>query len=116
MKIRKVKHALPLQMKADTDRRIISGYASVFDVLDSYGDVVRRGAFSETIEERFRKVPRIKMLWQHRPDLPIGLPVDMKEDRKGLWVSGKVSETRLGDESLRLISDGVVDSTTSMGE
>ena len=33
----------------------------------------------------------------------------MVEDSKGLYVEGKISKTRLGDEALELMRDGVVD-------
>ena len=33
----------------------------------------------------------------------------MREDEKGLYVEGYISKTRLGDEALELMRDGVVD-------
>ena len=47
--------------------------------------------------------------WSEEHAHPIGMPVEMREDAKGLWVKGRVSKTVLGDEALELIRDGVVD-------
>lgn len=103
------KACIPLQAKADTTKRIISGYASVFDVLDNHGEVVMPGAFTKSLEARF-KTGKIKVLWQHDQTKPIGIPIEMREDSKGLFVSARISETKQGDDALRLIADGVVDS------
>jgi len=94
-------------VKAEGDDRWIRGYASIFDVVDSYGDVVVPGAFARTLdtpEERNRVV----VLWQHDVRQPIGVPTVMREDSKGLYVEAKISKTARGDEALALISDGVV--------
>lgn len=100
------KRCLPLQFKADLSKRLITGYASVFNVLDRQGDIVRPGAFTETLRERG---DRVKVLYQHDSERPIGIPVDMVQDSRGLFVTAKISKTRLGDEVLTLIGDGVID-------
>lgn len=96
---------LNFEYKANTDKRQFEGYASTWD-RDLGGDQIITGAFKKTIMERFPK-NKIKILWQHND--PLGLPVHMEEDSKGLYVIGKISKTRLGDEALELMSDGVVD-------
>ena len=98
---------LDCEVKADFAKREITGYASVFDVLDSQGDIVRRGAFADTMVKH-RK--RIRMLWQHDTRAPIGLPVHMEEDTRGLLTVGRVAKTQLGDEALVLAAEGVVSS------
>jgi len=89
----------------DMDERTFAGYAATWD-LDSTNDIIHQGAFAKSIKEAFPS-KRIKVLWQH--DQPLGMPLDMYEDSKGLFVKGKVSKTRLGDEALELMRDGVVD-------
>jgi HK97 family phage prohead protease len=96
---------LNFEYKANTDKRQFEGYASTWD-RDLGGDQIITGAFKKTIMERFPK-NKIKILWQHND--PLGLPIHMEEDSKGLYVIGKISKTRLGDEALELMSDGVVD-------
>lgn len=82
------------------------GYASVFGNVDSYKDVIERGAFKKTLSEMGR---RIKVLWNHDPMQPIGRPVEMEEDMKGLRVKAKVSETSTGKDVLVLLRDQVID-------
>ncbi len=85
--------------------RTFEGYASTFD-LDQDDDIIHQGSFQKSIKESF-PAGRIKVLWQH--ESPIGLPIEMSEDSRGLYVRAKVSKTRLGDEALELMSDRVVD-------
>lgn len=84
----------------------ISGYGSVFSVLDGGGDVVMPGAFkSSLISGR-----KVKMLWQHDPSQPIGVWTDVKEDAKGLMVKGKVlPDVAKGAEALSLLRVGAID-------
>lgn len=91
--------------KDDISGRVFTGYASTFDV-DLGGDIIHEGAFKKTLEERSS---RVKILWQHDSYNPIGRPLRMIEDNKGLWIEGKISKTTLGDEALELMRDGVVD-------
>lgn len=83
--------------------RTFEGYASTWD-LDQGGDLIIKGAFSKTLKEAGG---RVKVLWQHSE--PIGRPISMEEDDKGLFVKAKISKTRLGDEALELMADGVID-------
>lgn len=67
-----------------------SGYGSVFDVVDSYGDVVLKGAFAESLKSWGAKTKLPAMLWQHRMSEPIGVWTKMQEDEKGLYVEGRI--------------------------
>ncbi len=96
----------PCDIKANNSKRIIEGHASVFDFVDHDNDVILAGAFQKTIEERLGK-GLIKLLWQHSD--PLGMPIKMAEDGKGLHFEAKISKTRLGDDALELINDRVVD-------
>ena len=102
-----------LQLKdssIDTDKRTFEGYASTWDV-DKTGDVIMPGAFAKSIKEAFPK-NKIKVLWEHWE--PLGMPLEMREDKTGLFVKARVSKTSLGDDALALMKDGVVD-TMSIG-
>jgi HK97 family phage prohead protease len=95
-----------LNFKADdvnTGARTFAGYASTFDA-DLGNDIISKGAFNKTLKERG---DRVKILWQHAD--PIGKPTSMNTDSKGLFVEGKISKTRLGDEAVELMNDGVID-------
>lgn len=87
--------------------RLFSGYAAAYGNVDHDGDVLHPGVFAKSIKEGF-PAGKIKVLWQHRD--PLGMPVAMHEDEKGLFVEAKISKTALGDEAIELIKDGVVDS------
>lgn len=106
---RGTKLSLPFKLKADQDTRTVEGYASVFNVLDSDGDVVVPGAFQESITERFHEEQLIKMLWQHDPAEPMGLPVELREDSRGLFFKARVSDTQANLDRLKLMADKVVD-------
>lgn len=84
------------------------GLASVFgSLVDSWiPTVIEPGAFARTLLERSHKV---KILWQHNTDEPIGIPIEIKETPDGLAVHGKVSQTTLGKDALILMRDGVID-------
>ncbi len=65
---------------------VFSGYASLYAVADTQGDVVERGAFRASLEAWRTKGRRPAMLWQHDPSAPIGLWTDLEEDATGLRV------------------------------
>lgn len=89
----------------DSEERIVEGYASTYDE-DQVGDIVMPGAFRKSLQERF-PAGKIKLLWQHSE--PLGVPIEMYEDSKGLYVKCRVSRTQLGDDALQLVKDGVID-------
>lgn len=85
------------------------GMASVFNapVQSWMPTVVEPGAFKKTLQERASKV---KILWQHDPAEPIGLPTVLEETASGLRLRARVSDTDTGRKALTLIRDGVIDS------
>lgn len=104
--------SVSFELKSNRGKREIEGYASTYEK-DLVNDIIQRGAFKKTIAERLPK-NQIKILWQHDSNQPIGKPIHMEEDSKGLFIVGKISDTRLGNDALTLIEDGVVD-TMSIG-
>lgn len=80
----------PFHVKEVKDTGEFTGYASVFDTIDWYGDVVRKGAFVDSLAKwkEMGKLPPI--LWQHQTDQPIGPHLEMYEDDKGLYVRGRL--------------------------
>ena len=66
----------------------------------------RRGAFAKTIVEDFN---RIKILALHNNCwLPVGRPIELREDDRGLFIRGKISNTSLGRDIRTLLKDGVL--------
>jgi HK97 family phage prohead protease len=80
----------PLKIKSVSETGEFSGYGSVFGVEDSYGDVVVRGAFEQSLADHEAKGRLPALLWQHRIDEPIGVYTKMVEDDDGLYVEGRL--------------------------
>lgn len=80
-----------LQFKADDVKSdgTISGYGSVFNVKDSYDDIVAPGAFAETIAKHKADGTSPKFLSEHRAGDFLGDWTEFGEDTKGLWLKGK---------------------------
>lgn len=91
----------------DPDERTFEGYAAAYGNTDTDNDIIEAGAFAKSIKEAF-PAKAIKILWQHKTDTPIGIPIEMREDSKGLWVKSRISKTAKGDEALELMRDGVI--------
>jgi HK97 family phage prohead protease len=64
-----------------------SGYASMFGGIDSYGDTIEKGAYTNTLTGRDRP---IRMRWNHYGDI-IGKWTKIEEDEKGLYVEGELT-------------------------
>lgn len=89
------------------DKDSFRGMASVFgNLIDAFVPTrILPGAFANTIRENKN---RIKVLFNHDADSPIGVPTRMEETRDGLLVEAKISQTEKGKEVLTLIRDGVL--------
>jgi len=88
---------------------LVTHYWSAFGNRDSDGDVIQRGAYAKTIQERGPQgANRIKFLWQHDPWDPIGVPVELAEDERGLRAVTKIPATTRGRDALILYEEGVL--------
>lgn len=100
----------PFEVKELGEDGEIVGYGSVFDVVDSYRDIVVRGAFLDSIQKMKAAGRKLKMLWQHRSDTPIGVWEEMAEDDRGLLLKGRLAlSTYKGREVRELLKMGAVD-------
>ncbi|WP_417468891.1 HK97 family phage prohead protease [Maricaulis sp.] len=85
---------------------LIEGHASVFDLADLAGDVVRRGAFAASLRDR----TNVPMLFQHEASEPIGVWREVREDKRGLYVRGEIlAEGPRGRTALSLVRSGAID-------
>ncbi len=90
----------------DEGEGLFSGYAAVFDNIDSGGDVIEPGAFTKTLAEGW---DRVKILALHNDCwLPIGRPIELREDENGLFISARISDTAMGKDVKILLRDGVL--------
>jgi uncharacterized protein len=67
---------------------LFSGYASIFNVPDDEGDIVRPGAFTASVARR--GTDNIRLLYQHQYHCSIGKWLSIFEDDVGLAVTGSL--------------------------
>jgi uncharacterized protein len=84
----------------------IAGYASVFHVPDSGGDVVLPGAFTAAAAGPAVRLP---LLWQHDQREPIGFVERLAEDRRGLRIVARVVAAGKGAVAAALLRAGAID-------
>tara|TARA_B100000085_G_scaffold34295_1_gene28170 strand:+ start:1705 stop:2709 length:1005 start_codon:yes stop_codon:yes gene_type:complete len=104
-----VEIAAELKMDNDDEEEegIFEGYGSVFDNTDLGNDVIRKGAFQKSLRRKGAK--GIKLLYQHKSDMPIGVFEKITEDEKGLYVKGKLAlQTQAGREAYELMKMGAL--------
>ena len=100
----------PMQKSAD-DAGTISGYFSTYDrIPDSYGDVIAKGAFTETIEKRKASGHPFPLCWNHDLDQIIGSvnPDDIQDTDKGPLMTASFFNTPLAQEKREIVKSGVV--------
>lgn len=100
--------ATPLELveiKAGSDGKMeFSAYASTFGNKDHGGDIIKKGAFKDSLKARnFRP-----LLWQHNMDQPIGIEKSLREDPKGLIGTWELVDTAQGNEAYKLLKAGAV--------
>lgn len=87
----------------------LEGYASTWiKEPDSYGDVVRQGAFAETLKNRWNDGKGIPLLWDHQMynlNAIIGI-ADADEDEKGLHFVAAFDDTPEAQRVRGLYKDG----------
>ncbi|WP_424942900.1 HK97 family phage prohead protease [Aliiroseovarius crassostreae] len=100
-----------LEQTVQTEEGIaIEGYASFFGEVDNGNDVVMQGAYAKSLADLTRKGRSVKMLWQHDPSQPIGVWDEVREDKKGLYVKGRIlTDVERGREAAALIDAGAMD-------
>lgn len=94
----------------DTRQGIVTGYFSAFDVEDSGGDVVVKGAFAKTIKEQGPDSarPRAKHLLDHDSTKSISKLLELKEDSYGLYYAGKIGSHSTGRDFIEMVDSGLI--------
>lgn len=98
-------------IKSENDSGSISGYFSTYDrIPDSYGDVIAKGAFLETIQKRKESGHPFPLCWNHDLDKIIGSidPGEIEETDKGPLMTASFFDTPLAQEKRELVKSGVV--------
>lgn len=78
------------EITEDENNYIVTGYASVFNGIDSYDDRIQPGAYADTIKDNPDGFPAFIMHKTWDGEIPVGLWYDLSEDKKGLLVSCKL--------------------------
>lgn len=108
--------AFDVRVKASgTEDGVISGYASVFGNVDSYGDIVVKGAFSKFLEKMAETGKVIPVFYGHNledPKANIGRVTELREDEHGLFFTAKLdlSGETYGRVVYEQLKDGRLDS------
>jgi HK97 family phage prohead protease len=68
-----------------------AGYAAIFGRPDAGGDVIRAGAFAESLAAHEATGLPLPLLWQHRPEQAIGWIEHVAEDARGLRVIARLA-------------------------
>ena len=99
--------AAPVGELIDADEKagIIKGYGSYFGNKDSDNDVIIKGAYKKTIAENGE---RVKYLYQHDMNQPIGKMTELYEDDKGLVFVAEIAKTQMGMDVVELMKSGVI--------
>ena len=106
-KLNKVEKVVLMENIPKLDHLKISSWENFLD----YGlnvddnDIINKGAYKKTIEENGK---RIKYIYQHDMDKPLGVIKMLEEDNKGLMFEAKIANTTLGKDVIELMKAGVL--------
>lgn len=125
-----------IHVRAGGDGRTVEAYAAVFDTPSEihdqdghYNEVIDRRAFERTLNQLApagsRTNWRVGVLYNHgrtlfgtpseRGAMPIGAPVEIKADSRGLLTVTRYNKTELADEVLENIREGSISAQSFSG-
>ena len=88
--------------QADGRLKVVA-YAAVFGNIDSYNDIILKGAFTNTLKKEGK---RVAVCWQHDRRKPIGKLISIKEDDTGLMVEFLISRSE--EDVAVKIEEGII--------
>jgi HK97 family phage prohead protease len=89
--------------KAEGDKGVFTGRASVYDIMDDARDIIMPGAFFDA------KAENVYMLLQHNIEMPIGVFTEFKDTEKALNVAGQLAiDTQKGSDVHKLMLMGAL--------
>jgi HK97 family phage prohead protease len=94
----------------DEIKGIVSGYFAAFNVKDSAGDVIKKGAFQKSIMERGpnSSAPRIKHFMNHDKNHVVGKLLELFEDEKGLGYASQVGTHTDGRDFIEMVKSDLI--------
>ena len=99
------------ELNINSESRTISGYAAVFNNIDKAGDLLIKGCFSKSIQERgpeSQANDKIIMLWMNDMKEPIGKITKLYEDEKGLYFEAKIDDVPKGNQAIQQLESGTL--------
>lgn len=88
---------------------VVEGYASTWTKTpDSYGDIVIKGAFTETLKKRKATGHPFPLCFNHDFDQIIGSVFEAEEDDYGLKIKASFLNTPAAQEKRELVKEGIV--------
>jgi HK97 family phage prohead protease len=94
---------------ADTKQGIVTGYFAMFGNKDMDGDIIERGAFAKTIQERGPQGKAlIKYLLDHDKTKVVAKITSLYEDEKGLYYEAKIGIHNLGQDFLKMVESEII--------
>jgi len=94
-----------------SDKRQVAVYLAKFDNIDSDNDMIKKGAFTKSIQERGPESPsnrKIAFLRWHDWEKPIGKFLTLEEDDFGLFAVSQLGTSQLGEDAFRDYTDGII--------
>lgn len=118
-----------IEIMRSGDGRTVRAYAATFDTpyevrdyLGHYDEMISRSAFNRTLAHSAREPlvlfnhgRGLDMQPSERWSMPIGKPLEIKADARGLLTVTRYAQTELGDEVLALIRDGIITAQSFQG-
>jgi len=119
-----------IRIRSGGDGRTVDAYAAIFDtparVADQDGqylEVIHRAAFNKTLADNGT---RFGVFYNHgltihgtpssRFSMPLGVPLEVKADGKGLFTRTRYGHTELADQVLQDIRDGIIQAQSFTGQ
>lgn len=98
------------EIKSVEENGVFLGYGSVFGNVDQGNEIVAKGAFADSLLQTAAKGRKIPILWQHRSGEPIGVYDSVKEDDRGLLMTGRllINDVQRAKEAHALMKAGAV--------
>ena len=94
-------------IRTDGETGIIEGYIAVWGQVDSYNSRFQKGAFKKTLENRTDK---IRVIFNHNDDEPIGKLLHIEEDDYGVKVRAQlIMDVAKAKDTFSLIKGGAID-------
>lgn len=102
-----LKEIKAFELKREEGKTYIEGYAAVYGNVDSYSDIITKGAFDKFLSDAQKK-SRVRFCAQHDRADVLGVIEEIKSDEHGLFIRARISNTTLGKDYATLIEDGAV--------